>query len=304
MLRVLISALAIAILGCGSPPSDSSQISGPPRVMTSFYPMTYFCSRIAGAEIDLVCPILEEEDPIFWQPSLEAVQAYQSADLVILNGAGFEKWADTVSLPRNRLLRSAEGMTGDVIKYQGQTQHSHGAGGMHSHTGLDGHTWLDPQNAIEQSDMMRKALSKLLPNKAQVFDSGFEALKKDLMNLGERVASLSEQLNNKPLFMSHPAYNYIARRYHWNIYNLDLDPETMPSKEVMTGIAKKQQDHPAKILIWESAPLPGIVEQMEQELGLKSVVFSPCEQQESSDLDYLDTMRLNLDRLQKLLIEK
>jgi len=40
-----------------------------------------------------------EGDPVNWKPGSEAIARMQSADLVILNGAGYETWLGWVSLP-------------------------------------------------------------------------------------------------------------------------------------------------------------------------------------------------------------
>jgi len=52
------------------------------------------------------------------------------------------------------------------------------------------------------------------------------------------------------------------------------------------------------ILLWEGEPTPAIVEALQAELGVTSVLFSPAETA-PEDGDYMDAMRANLDRLRK-----
>ena len=69
----------------------------------------------------------------------------------------------------------------------------------------------------------------------------------------------------------------------------------------MKGIAKFQKDHPAKYVLWESAPLTESAERMKKELGLESIEFSPCELMSEADRnagkDYLSVMKQNLKNL-------
>src|SRR5690606_3832299 len=153
-------------------------------------------------------------DPIFWQPSREAIASYQKAGAIILNGAEFEKWAITAALPRSRVIVSAADIPGGLVTFK-STTHSHGAGGEHTHEGIDGHTWLDPHAAMAQAEAIRDGLSRLFPEHTEDFARGFEELRRDLDDLDARLTELTGRLDGVQLFASHPAYNYLARRYDW-----------------------------------------------------------------------------------------
>ena len=72
----------------------------------------------------------------------------------------------------------------------------------------------------------------------------------------------------------------------------------MPSDKTMEHIAQILRDHPAKHLIWETRPRRDIADRLEQQFGLQSVEFSPCEslgeKQLSQGQDYMSVMRQNL----------
>jgi len=300
-LLVIVAAAA----GC----SKGEAPTGPttPRVYTTFYPTTYFTQRIAGGSVEIVCPIPDDEDPIFWMPDAATVAAYQKADLIVINGAHFEKWVEKVSLPAARLVDTALPFESRFLRFTGAVTHSHGAGGEHSHEGVDGHTWLDPNLAKIQADQIHRALARLLPDKAGEFRGNLTALADDLDKLHEALENVSNAMKGAPLLASHPAYNYLAKRYGWNITNLDLDPEQMPSDEAIADIRAKLADKPARIILWEAPPLSEIVERLQKDLKLVSVVFSPCEllteEQLKAEQDYLKVMHDNIERLQTALSE-
>jgi zinc transport system substrate-binding protein len=275
-----------------------------PQVYTTFYPTQYFAERIGGDLIEVSNPVPEDADPIFWQPGREDLLAYQGADLIILNGAGFEKWVATATLPEDRVVDTAKPFESEFITYQDAITHSHGAVGEHSHEGLDGHTWLDPHHAKVQANEIRAALAARFPEHAEAFEQGYAALAADLDALDQTFAAYQESYDDQPFFASHPAYNYLARRYGWNVDNLDLDPEEMPSDEVFADIRARMAEHPAEYIVWEGEPLPEVAERFKDELGLESITFSPAEllsaEEQAAGIDYLDVMRANLEAIRPI----
>jgi len=287
--------LAVALAGCSNTETPPQQ-SKIPEVCTTFYPTTYFTQRIAGALADVTCPLPADEDPITWMPDPKAIAAYQQADLVVINGAGFEKWVAKVSLPPSKLVDTARPLAGELVKFTTAITHSHGPGGQHDHTGTDGHTWLDPHNAKIQATEIHKALVRLLPAHVDKLTANHAALVADLDALDASLIELSAELKGRRLLASHPAYNYLTKRYKWNITNLDLDPETAPSDETIDDIRKQlRQIYPRpRIILWEGKPMQAATERLKKDLGLVSVVFSPCEQPPDQPGDYLSRMRHNI----------
>jgi len=287
--------------GCGNEDRQSGVEPARPVVYTTFYPTKYFTERIGGDLVDVVCPVPADGDAIFWEPDRETVRAYQQADLVVVNGAEFAKWVRKASLPEHRVVNTAQPFADEFITYEHARVHSHGKAGEHAHEGLDGHTWVDPVNAVAQADEIRKALVARFPEHEAEYERRFAALEEDLNALDKTLKAYRAAYTNQPLLASHPAYNYIARRYGWNIENLDLDPEEIPSEETIRGIGATLRKHPARYLIWEAYPDAAIVDRLKKELGLISMEFSPCELLSEEVLaageDYLTVMRRNLENI-------
>jgi zinc transport system substrate-binding protein len=280
--RCAVGVLLLAALGaCSKSAANPERAPAVERVIyTSFYPATYFTERIAGGALPVVCPLPEGEDPIFWQPSRDVLGKYQSAALIVLNGAGLEPWVETAALPRSRVVVSARPLEGELITIEG-VRHSHGPVGAHTHSGLDGHTWLDPVNARLQALEIEKALAARFATEAVRFELG-------------------PALSGVTILCSHPAYNYLARRYGWTIENVDLDPEAVIEPEALSEIAARRPAGGRTILLWESEPLASTADRLER-LQIRSVVFSPAENLErarrAAGEDYLTIMHANIDRL-------
>jgi len=61
------------------------------------YPLKYFAERIGGEHVKAVFSTPADVDPAYWNPDVVNVSAFQKADLILLNGAGYAKWVAKVS---------------------------------------------------------------------------------------------------------------------------------------------------------------------------------------------------------------
>ena len=156
MKLIITFFLIIALLGCSPPGGENKKATQITEdiIMTTFYPTQYFTEKIAGGLIPVVCPLPENEDPVNWKPSREKIIQYNSASLIILNGANFEKWPNYVTLPLGKTIKSVNLPDEELVTYEDSISHRHGPSGAHSHEGIDGHTWLDPVLAKLQSEVI------------------------------------------------------------------------------------------------------------------------------------------------------
>ena len=85
------------------------------RVLAVNYPLAYMAARIGGDAVEARYPGPIGADPAFWSPGPEDVALYQQADLVLLNGAGYARWINRVSLPLSRLVDTSRGFADRYI---------------------------------------------------------------------------------------------------------------------------------------------------------------------------------------------
>ena len=275
MTRTAALLLLGALAACHDEPQNTApQRTGPPVVYTTFFPTTAFTQRIAGDLVEVVCPLPNDADPITWKPTTEQIRDYQDADLIVLNGARFEQWPLTTSLPENRVVHTAARFRPEWLEYKKSMKHTHGPSGEHAHEGIDGHTWVDPVLARRQAAEIRDALLRLLPDHEAKIQENYAALAKDFDDLEARFRAVP---TDEVILCSHPAWNYPARRFGWKI--VVFEPGA-PGLEMLNG----------GVALWEGEPDP---EELRR-LTMPSIKFDPCE---SGGGDYFERMRANLDRL-------
>jgi zinc transport system substrate-binding protein len=311
-LALCVVAIGWAVLGvvagCDrSPPPSTPQPHRKPVIYTTFYPTTYFVQRTVGEDATVVCPIPDGEDPSLWQPTPDVIRQYQGADLIVINGADFEKWLAAAALPLSRVVDSSASFRSEFVTFE-KTTHSHGNQGTHTHEGIDGHTWMAPTNAIRQADAIKNSLVRRWPEHAARWEARFLSLRKDLEELDARLARISRQGSGALILASHPAYDYIAQRYALAIQNVHIEPDAPLDDSALSDIRARLANAPAnspRIMLWEEDPLPTTRDRLERELGIRSVTFQPCEvrsaEEQAANADYLSIMHRNLDRLSSAL---
>jgi len=267
-------------------------------VYTVNYPLQYFAQRIAADHAEVVFPVSPGADPAFWQPDAAAIGDFQRADLILLNGAGYAKWISRVSLPQRKVVDTSAALRDRYIRTDGGVTHSHGREGDHSHAGTAFTTWLDLSQAVEQARAVRDALSRRLPAQRETFDTNFHTLEQDLLSLDSRLAAIVARDPARPLFASHPVYQYLARRYGLNLKSLLWEPDVVAASEEWQALADMRKSHPAAWMLWESDPDRENIQRL-QELGLQSTVFDPCGNRPATG-DFLSVMTGNVENMDKL----
>ena len=143
-------------------PPVARQVSAGKRVAVVNYPLQYFTKRIAGDRVEIIFPVPQEEDPAFWKPQDKDIMQYQQADLILLNGAEYEKWLPAAVLPLTKQVVTSQVFMDRYVTNGEVVTHSHGPAGMHSHGLIDFNTWMDPQQAALQAQSVRDELVRLL----------------------------------------------------------------------------------------------------------------------------------------------
>jgi zinc transport system substrate-binding protein len=293
-----VAVALLAVVGCGRQEraSQDGRPTSKPVVIAANHPLQYFAQRIGGDAIEVVFSVPADVDPAFWVPGSEEIAAMQAADLVLLNGAGYEKWLPTISLAERKLVDTSAGFRDQWIEEGAGPSHQHGPGGEHSHGEIAFTTWLDLSLASQQAKAVLDALVTRLPDEAGQLHANFTKLTQELATLDRELRSWGAALNGQPLVASHPVYQYFARRYGLNLRSVHWEPDEVPDAAARRELEGTLQEHPATLMIWEGEPAEAAVRELKAR-GVASVVVRPCGGAPVQG-DFLSEMRLNLVRLQ------
>jgi len=305
MMRITLSLLiCFGLTACDpqhtDPDEGPGQANARVTVITSNYPLYYFAGQIASglsSEVIIKLPDIEG-DPANWKPDSAAIAELQAADLVVLNGVGYEAWRSWVTLPENLLLDTSRGFTDRLIPLQNETVHQHGPAGEHSHKGHAFTVWLDPQLAAEQARSIHQALSRLLPGNDELLNSNLASLSEKLEQLDQAQEEAFGQLGSNTLLFSHPVYQYLRARYRIDGVSVHWEPGEMPATRDWLELGKILASDRAELMLWEDTPLEETRSRL-LDLGIRSIPFRTASNRPAQG-DYLDVMQNNVNRLAEL----
>jgi zinc transport system substrate-binding protein len=145
--------------------------------------------------------------------------------------------------PRVRLLRRRSHATFE--------QHPHAAAGNgehdHEHSdapgatdAVDGHAWLDPDNAAAMVDRIEQALSARDPAHAALYKSNANALRDKLAALSAELDRDLKPIASRPYIVFHDATQYLESRYGLNVVgSISISPEVPASGKRLTELRRK-----------------------------------------------------------------
>jgi zinc transport system substrate-binding protein len=286
----------LLLISCDSGKNRTAGDTGEkPTVAVVNYPLYYFVSEIGEDQVQVYFPSISG-DPAYWKPDARQILNFQKADLIIANGAGFEKWMGKVSLPSSKVVNTSMDFKDLWIEVEEGVAHSHGPEGEHVHKGIAFTTWVNFNFAILQATAVKDALCDLLPDHKQSFTNNFKRLISSLKILDERMQLVGSELNGAVIIASHPVYQYLEQGYGLNIQSLHLEPREVPDEATWTELKKLTEKKGAKIMLWEGEPLESTREKLHQ-LGLEVVVFDPCANRPGAG-DFLSVMQESVSRLE------
>ncbi|MGB5190319.1 metal ABC transporter substrate-binding protein [Robiginitalea sp.] len=301
---VLLTLTTGLLFGCkgeekSSPEAaSSSQSEENLRVYVSNYPLYFFAERIGGAKIDLRYPMEVAANPATWTPDANTVSDMQGADLILLNGATYESWLMTVSLPDSLLADTSMGYATRLLPSGETFTHSHGEDGAHSHEGVAWATWLDLSLAVQQAEAVKKALIKRRPQERDFFETNFKELAESLSALDSEFKKITATDPSPTPAYSHPVYTYFQKAYGLTGPSLDWEPDSPLTHDMLHEVDHLKRAAGINTIVWERPPLEASIDQL-AEKGIQSVVIQPLENTPDTG-DFITHMRENLKALQTL----
>lgn len=326
-------SLGVVLAGCGNSGSNGaasnstagSETSGTSKlhIITSFYPMEEFTSKVAGDLADVEVLIPPGTEPHDWEPTPQDIAKMTEANMIVYNGAGMEGWIDQVkdSLGSNgpvlveasKGVQILEGTEEEDHEHEGETgDHSeesadHSEEG-HDHGGFDPHVWLSPKQAQTEVKNIEAALVQLDPTHADQYKQNADAYIKELAQLDNDYKTGLSSAKRKDFITQHAAFAYMARDYGLTQVPISgLSPEQEPTAAQMAKVVDFAKQHNVKTIFFETLVSPKIAETIANEVGAKTAVLNPLEgltdDQVKAGENYITVMRENLKGLEQALNE-
>ena len=171
------------------------------KVVSTFSILGDMVQNIGGNNIELTTLVGANGDAHVYEPTPADAKSVAAADVVFVNGLGFEGWIDRLvkaSGYKGKVIIATEGIK--ELKFEGE---------------LDPHAWQDLSNGRIYIKNIKNALIDLDPKISDLYKKNFIAYDKILESMDkltkDRFADIPKK--NRKVITSHDAFLYFGRAY-------------------------------------------------------------------------------------------
>ncbi|MGF1627997.1 MAG: metal ABC transporter substrate-binding protein [Kiloniellaceae bacterium] len=269
---LFFAALATLAVATTSPSWAADKL----KVVTTFTILGDMARNVGGEHIALTTLVGPDGDAHVYEPTPADARALAQADLVIVNGLGFEGWIDR--------LVNASGYKGAVVvasdgisALKGEEDHGHGhseahaeKGKDHHHGELDPHAWQDLANGRLYVANIARALAAADPAHADDYRRRAEAYDGELVALDRDIRSRLDAVpaDRRKVITSHDAFQYFGRAYGIDFHApVGLSTESEPSAGEVGALVRQMREEGIRALFVENITDPRLVQQLAREAG-------------------------------------
>lgn len=277
------------------------------QIVVSFFPYGEFARAVVGDRATVSELVPSGVEPHDFEPTPRDIERMYRADIVIINGAGIDAWAEKVAreLPERgvRVIRMADGielLSASEEEHEEENQEiSHEESEIHS---ADPHFWLDPVLAQSQVRTIARVVGEQDGQYRDFYQARAEVFALELGRLDQEYQTGLSQCRLRTIVTSHDAFAYLAKRYLLETVSIaGLSPDAEPSSQRLAEIARETSRLGVKFIFFETLSSPKLAQTLAGELGIGTLVFDPIEGSPVVDgarATYTELMRSNLRNLE------
>jgi zinc transport system substrate-binding protein len=248
----LLVAAAACLLAASAAPSAAAE----PKVVVTIKPLHALVAQVMAGVGTPELLIKSAASPHTYALRPSETRMLHDADIFVRMSETLEpftqrlvrslpKSVEVVTLqetPRLKLLARRTHATFERHDHgrDGHKDHADSAAARGPDAAIDGHAWLDPDNAAAMVDRIAQALSAKEPDHAAAFKANAEALKTRLRALADELDRDLKPIASRPYIVFHDAYQYLERRYGLNVVgSISTSPEVPASGKRLTELRRK-----------------------------------------------------------------
>jgi ABC-type Zn uptake system ZnuABC Zn-binding protein ZnuA len=260
IMRQVILLLLIIATACRS--SASSNPQADPVVLTSTTFLADITRNIAGDRVEVGSLLPVGVDPHSYQPTPEDVARIEQSKLLIINGAEYEHFLESLLENAGGERETIEASAGLSVREEAESEH-----------GVDPHLWLDPNNVVTYVENIREALTHFDPDGAATYQTNADAYINQLKDLHTWI---NEQVSQVPsekrlLVTNHEALGYFSDRYGFMIIGAvvpSVSSVASPSAGEMAELIDLIKSSGAPAIFLDEVENPALAQQIADETGV------------------------------------
>jgi zinc/manganese transport system substrate-binding protein len=265
--RLLIAAALAASLAPGALAAEKI------KVVASFSILADMTSRVGGDRVEVMSLVGANGDAHVFEPAPADAKTLAGADLVVINGLGFEGWFERLvaaSGYKGKVATASDGVAAAKMAEE-EDGHDDDHDHDHDHGAFDPHAWQNAANAMVYAENIAKALCQADAVSCETYKSNAAAYVMELKALDAEIKAAVARVpeDRRTVIMSHDAFGYFARAYGITVLapeGVSTDSEAS-AKDVAKLIVQTKEKKAAALFV-ENVSDPRLIEQISRETGL------------------------------------
>ena len=255
MNRLLRAVLAAGLAFATAPAALAAEKL---KVVASFSILGDMVEQVTGDLADVTTIVGPDADAHLYSPNAGDARAVADADVIFVNGMGFETWSQTLienSGTKATVHVATDGIT--PLKVEGE---------------IDPHAWNTLTNGMIYIDNVAKVMAAADSANSGAYLANAKAYKARLTVLHNRAIDELSKLpaDSKTVVTAHDAFGYLADGYGLTfLAPVGIDTEAEPSAREMADLIDNLKQVGAAALFVENITSPALVQQISRETGIE-----------------------------------
>jgi zinc/manganese transport system substrate-binding protein len=287
---ILVALLAAVVTGCGSSATSSTnpaQASGKHlNVVAGENFWGSIASQLGGSQVTVKSVVTDPNaDPHDYESDTSDARAFATADYVILNGAGYDNWADKLLSANPNTRRKVFTVAALLGRKEGDNPHF----------------WYSPDYVVKVADRISSDLKSLDSTDSNYFTTQRKALATALTPYMNRIAAIHSKFAGRKVGATESIFVYMA-----DALGLDLisPPEFMkavaegndPPADTVATFLQQLQSKTASVLVYNaqtSTDVTNNIKQVAAQQGIPVVAVSETMQPPDATFEEWQLGQLN-----------
>ena len=227
------------------------------KIVASFSILGDMVQQVVGEHANVTTIVGPDADAHVYQPSVADARAVADADVIFVNGLGFETWSETLIAESGTDASVHVATQGvKIVKVDGET---------------DPHAWNSLSNGVVYVNNIAAVLSNKIPEKADIIETNRATYANTLMALDTSTKTKLSQLpaEKRTVVTAHDAFGYLADAYDMRfLAPVGIDTDAEPSAQELAVLIDQLKADSAAALFVENITSPALVQQIADETGL------------------------------------
>ncbi len=228
------------------------------RIVASFSILGDMVAQVVGEAATVTTIVGPNADAHVYSPSIADARAVALADVVFVNGLGFETWSNTLiseSGTSARIFVATESV--EPVMVDGK---------------IDPHAWNSLSNGVIYVQNIAAAMTEIMPSKAEAFAANAAAYVAELEELDAETKAILSEIpeGRRNIVTAHDAFGYLADAYGLNFMApIGIDTEAEPSARELARLIAQIREMEVAALFVENISNPALVQQIASETGIE-----------------------------------